>query len=88
MQSSSPRPNSASLSIPPWQQLVEPVDLVVGNATENISQPCLWINTVELGRFDQRVGNANKMKRIFQGMMVSDAGDFSFLTRIDRHSLD
>jgi hypothetical protein len=30
---------------------------VIGNATENIGQPSPWINAVELGRFDQRVGN-------------------------------
>ncbi len=40
-----------------WEQFANPVDLMVGNAAENIGQSCLRINTVELGRFDQRVGN-------------------------------
>jgi hypothetical protein len=34
---------------------------VVGNATENISQPCLWIDAIKLGRFDQRVGNRRRL---------------------------
>jgi hypothetical protein len=43
--------------MPPGQQLVDPINLVVGNATKNIGQPRLRIDTIELGRFDQRVGN-------------------------------
>jgi hypothetical protein len=30
--------------MPPGQQLVDPIDLVVGNATENIGQPSLRID--------------------------------------------
>jgi hypothetical protein len=31
---------------------------MIGDATENISQPSLRIDAIELGRFDQRVGKA------------------------------
>ena len=35
--------------MPPGQQPVDPVDLVVGDAAENIGQPSLRIDAVELG---------------------------------------
>ena len=38
-------------------QLVDSIDLMVGKATEYISQPCLQINAAELSRVDQRIGN-------------------------------
>jgi hypothetical protein len=46
---SAARISSALLSIPPGQQLVDPIDLVVGDAGKNIGQPCLRIDTIELG---------------------------------------
>ena len=39
----------------PGQKLVQLRDLVIGNAAENICQPCLWINAIQLGGFDQRI---------------------------------
>ena len=39
------------------EQLVQPVDLVVGNAAENIGEPGLRINAIEFGGFDEGVGN-------------------------------
>ena len=48
---------SISLSTPPGQQLVDSVDLVVGDAAENIGKPCLRIDTVEFGRLNQCVGD-------------------------------
>jgi hypothetical protein len=50
MLTSGERLSSTPLNISPRKQLVDPVNLVVGNATENISQPCLRIDTIELGR--------------------------------------
>src|SRR6185312_16978368 len=39
----------------PWQQFVEPLDGMLGNASEDVSEPCLRINIVHLGRDDQAV---------------------------------
>jgi hypothetical protein len=39
--------------IVPREQLVDPVDLMLGNATEHISQPALGIDFVELRRLDK-----------------------------------
>jgi hypothetical protein len=50
--------SSVSLSIPPRQKIVDPIDRVVDDTAENISQPSLRIDASELGRFDQRVGNS------------------------------
>jgi tetratricopeptide (TPR) repeat protein len=35
------------LSVTPRHQLVETRDLVIGDATEDIGQPCLWINAIQ-----------------------------------------
>ena len=48
---------SADLIMSPGQQPVDPIDLVVSDAAQDIGQPSLWINAIELGGFDQRVGN-------------------------------
>ncbi len=48
---------SALLSILPWEEFIDPVDLVVGDATENIGQPSLGIDGVEFSRLNQSVGN-------------------------------
>jgi hypothetical protein len=50
--------SSVSLSIPPRQKIVDPIDRVVDDTAENISQPRLRIDASELGRFYQRVGNS------------------------------
>ena len=39
------------------QQFIDPVDLVIGDTAENISQPSLRIDAVELCGFDERIGN-------------------------------
>jgi hypothetical protein len=52
-------------SVTPWQELVETGDLVVGNAAENIGQPCLRVDTVQLGGFDQRKGDGGGFGRAF-----------------------
>ena len=38
----------------PWQQFSNPALRDVGDASEDVGQPCLWIDVVELGRHDQR----------------------------------
>src|SRR6266446_2574961 len=39
----------------PWQQIVELVNRVFGDASEDVSEPGLRINIVHLGRDDQAV---------------------------------
>ena len=43
--------------IVPRQQLVDSIDLVVCNPTEDICQPSLGIDLVELRRLDERIGS-------------------------------
>jgi len=37
----------------PWQQFVEPLDGMLGNARKDVGEPCLRIDVVELGGYDQ-----------------------------------
>jgi hypothetical protein len=39
----------------PWQQIIEPVNRMLGNASENVGEPSLRINIVHLCRDDQAV---------------------------------
>jgi len=41
----------------PRKQLVDFVDLVLGDAAEEVGEPGLGVNVVELGGFDQGVGD-------------------------------
>ena len=41
----------------PGRQFVDPVDLVVGDAGEDVGQPDLRIDAIELGGLDQGVGD-------------------------------
>jgi hypothetical protein len=45
------------LSVTPGHQFVEPGDLVIGDAAEHIGEPGLGINAIQLGGFDQGVGD-------------------------------
>jgi len=47
------------LSVTPRHEFVELCDLVVGDPSENIRQPCLWIDAVELGGLDQGIGDGS-----------------------------
>src|SRR5271169_5861825 len=38
----------------PWQQFVKPPLREAGDAGEHIGEPELWIDIIELGRYDQR----------------------------------
>jgi len=40
----------------PGQELVDPVDFMLGNAAKDISEPRLGIDLVELRRLDERIG--------------------------------
>ena len=43
----------------PGQQLTGSINLMVGDAAENIGQPSLWIDVIEFGRLNERVGNGS-----------------------------
>jgi hypothetical protein len=45
----------------PGQEVVDPVDRMVGDVGEHMAQPGLGVNTVELGRTDQRVGGGGTL---------------------------
>ena len=49
---SAERLSSAPLNISPGKQFVDSMDFVVGNAAEDIGQPRLWIDAIELGRLN------------------------------------
>jgi len=53
------RPVRSGLSVPPRHQFVQTVDLVVGDAVEDIGQPCLRINAIQLGGINQGKDNGN-----------------------------
>lgn len=47
-------------SVTPGQQLVDPDDLVVGDAAEDVGEPGLRIDSVQLGALDQGVGDGRR----------------------------
>ena len=44
-------------SATPGKAFVEACDLVVFNLRKDPSEPCLWIDTIKLGGFNQGVGD-------------------------------
>ena len=51
------------LSVTPRQEFIQPCDLVVGDAAQNVGEPGLRVDAAEFGRFDQRVGDGG----VFEG---------------------
>ncbi len=49
----------------PGKQLIDAGDLVICDALENIGQPGLRINAVQLGGFNQRIGDGGGFGRAF-----------------------
>lgn len=49
----------------PRHQLVPPGDLVICDGSENAGEPGLRINAVQLGGFDQRIGDGGGFDRAF-----------------------
>ncbi len=45
------------LSVTPRHEFIQLCDLVVGDAAKNVSEPGLRIDVVELGGFDQGIGD-------------------------------
>ena len=61
----------------PGQEVVDPVDRMIGDAGQDMAQPSLGVNTVELGRADQRVdgsGTPLKLARWVCGWMPLRSG--------------
>ena len=55
----------------PWQQLVEPLNRMLGDASENVGEPGLRIDVVELGGGDQGVdGRGAPAALIGRGLIV------------------
>ena len=53
------------MSVTPRHEFVQTRDLVLGDAAENIGQPGLRINAVQLGGFYQRIGDGGGFGRAF-----------------------
>ena len=53
-------------SVSPGQQFVDPINFVIGNAAEHVCQPGLRIDTVELGGFDQGIGDGCRLTAAFR----------------------
>ncbi len=47
----------SGLSVTPRHEFIQLCDLVVGDAAENVGQPGLWIDAVELGGLNQGIGD-------------------------------
>ena len=45
----------------PWQQLVDTIDRVLGDALEHITKVAFWINAVELRCAEQRVDDRGSL---------------------------
>ena len=52
-------------SVTPGHEFVQPSDLVLGDTAEHVGQPGLLIDTVELGGFDQSVGDGGRFAAAF-----------------------
>lgn len=57
---------SALLINSPEQQCIDPVDLVIGDTTEDIGEPGLWIDAVEFGYPNERAGNGGGISPLSQ----------------------
>jgi len=65
-----PRVCSLTPSKLPRQQLVDPIDFVLGDAAKDIGSPGLWIDTIELCCLNERVGNGFKFSSALSGVVV------------------
>jgi hypothetical protein len=43
------------------QEFVDPINFVIGNAAQHVCQPSLRIDGVELGGFDQGIGDGCRL---------------------------
>jgi hypothetical protein len=41
----------------PRQQVADAVNLVIRDAGECVRKPCLWVDTIQLGGFNQGIGD-------------------------------
>ena len=69
-------------SVTPRQKLVEPGDLVVCNASKGIGEPCLRINAVQLGGFDQGISDGGRLAATLgadEEVIFAAEGQFPFI---------
>ena len=52
-------------SVTPRQQLVQPGDLVISNAGEDVGEPALRIDAVEFGGLNEGVGDGHGLAAAF-----------------------
>jgi hypothetical protein len=49
----------------PWQQLINLIDRMIYEAAEGVGEPCLRIDTVELGGFNQGIDDGRGFTAAF-----------------------
>ena len=47
--------------VAPRQQFVDAGDFVIGDPAEDVGEPSLWVDIVQLGGFDQRIGDRGRL---------------------------
>ena len=52
-------------SVTPWHEFVETCDFVVGDLCEDPIEPCLGIDDIKFGGFDQRIGDCRGVAATF-----------------------
>ena len=50
------------------EQLIDVGDFVIGNTAQNIGEPCLRIDAIELGGLDQRINDGRRSAAAFLGV--------------------
>jgi hypothetical protein len=53
--------SAASDLIVPWQEFINPVDLMVSDPFQNPCEPCLCIDAIELGGLNQGIDNGCRL---------------------------
>jgi hypothetical protein len=55
----------------PWQQIVDPIDRMIGDAGDDIGKPSLGVDAVEACGFDERVDDRRALAaRIRSSLMM------------------
>jgi hypothetical protein len=66
----------------PGEQLVESSDLVVGDAAQNVGEPGLRIDAIQLGAFDQGIGDGGRFAAALgadEEVVFPSEGQFPFI---------
>lgn len=54
----------------PWEEFVDPINFVVGDAAEDVCQPGLGVNAIEFGGLDQGIGDGRRLAAAFGDVIV------------------